>query len=92
VVLSPEVYRGFGPTLASEYLVKNHKLTVGREARRQLMIQAGLWRGRQKVEAIHEGRPRRSSRGELVQLETSKHDWLGKQVAPVLRRTLPLLC
>jgi transposase len=76
-VLSQEVYRGFGPTLASEYLAEKHKLTIGREALRQLMIQAGLWRGRrQKIEAIHEWRPRRSSRGELVQWDTSEHDWL----------------
>jgi transposase len=76
-VLSQEVYRGFGPTLASEYLAKKHKLTIGREALRQLMIQAGLWRGRrQKIAAIHEWRPRRSSRGELVQWDTSEHDWL----------------
>ena len=76
-VLSQEVYRGFGPTLAREYLAKKHKLAIGREALRQLMIQAGLWRGRrQKIEAIHEWRPRRSSRGEMVQWDTSEHDWL----------------
>jgi transposase/transposase-like protein len=76
-VLSQEVYRGFGPTLASEYLAKNHKLAIGREALRQLMIQAGLWRGRrQKIEAIHQWRPRRNSRGEMVQWDTSEHDWL----------------
>lgn len=76
-VLSQEVYRGFGPTLASEYLAKKHKLTIGRETLRQLMIQAGLWRGRrQKIEAVHEWRPRRSSPGELVQWDTSEHDWL----------------
>src|SRR5215831_11222941 len=41
------------------------------------MMQAGLWRGRkQKVEAIHEWRSRRSSRGELVKWDTSEHDWL----------------
>jgi transposase len=76
-ILSQEVYRGFGPTLGSEYLAKKHKLVMGREALRQLMIQAGLWRGRrQKMEAVHEWRPRRSSRGELVQWDTSEHDWL----------------
>ena len=31
-ILSQEVYRGFGPTLASEYLAKKHKLKIGREA------------------------------------------------------------
>lgn len=76
-ILSQEVYRDFGPTLASEYLAKKHKIAIGREALRKLMMQAGLWRGRkQKVEEIHEWRPRRSCRGELIQWDTSEHDWL----------------
>ena len=76
-ILSEEVYRGFGPTLAGEYLAKKHKITIGREALRKLMMQAGLWRGRkQNIEEIHEWRPRRSSRGELIQWDTSEHDWL----------------
>ena len=76
-ILSQEVYRGFGPTLASEYLAKKHKISIGREALRQLMMQAGLWRSRrQKVEDIHQWRPRRSARGELVQWDTSEHEWL----------------
>jgi hypothetical protein len=76
-ILSQEVYRGFGPTLASEYLAKKHQIAIGREALRKLMMQAGLWRGRkQKIEEIHEWRARRSSRGELVQWDTSEHDWL----------------
>ena len=29
MVLSPDVYRGFGPTLATKYLAKNHNLTIG---------------------------------------------------------------
>ena len=76
-ILSQDVYRGFGPTLASEYLSEKHKVGIGREALRQLMRQAGLWRSRkQKVEAIHQWRPRRSARGEMVQWDTSEHDWL----------------
>lgn len=76
-ILSQEVYRGFGPTLASEYLAKKHKISIGREALRKILMQAGLWRGRnQKIEEIHEWRPRRSSRGELIQWDTSEHDWL----------------
>jgi len=76
-ILSAEVYRGFGPTLASEYLAKKHKLAIGRETLRQLMRQAGLWRSRkQKVEVVHQWRQRRSSRGEMVQWDTSDHDWL----------------
>jgi transposase len=83
-ILSQEVYRGFGPTLASEYLAKEQQVQIGREALRQIMIEAGLWRARgQKVQAVHQWRPRRSCRGELVQWDTSDHDWLegrGEQV------------
>jgi transposase len=76
-ILSQEVYRGFGPTLGSEYLKKKHKLTIGREALRQIMIGAGLWKSRkQTVQQTHQWRTRRSCRGELVQWDTSEHDWL----------------
>ena len=67
-ILSKPVYRGFGPTLASEYLAKKHDIDVSRETVRAWMINAKLWRERkQHVEEIHEWRPRRSRIGELVQ-------------------------
>ena len=76
-ILSQDVYRGFGPTLASEYLANKHKLHIGRETLRQIMIGAGLWRSRrQEAETVHQWRPRRSCAGELVQWDTSEHDWL----------------
>jgi hypothetical protein len=76
-ILSQPVYQGFGPKLASEYLAKKHKLRIGREALRQIMIAAGLWRERQqKIEAVHQWRARRSCRGDLVQWDSSEHDWL----------------
>ena len=76
-ILSQPVYRGFGPTLASEYLAKKHDIEVSRETVRQWMIGAKLWRaGKARVEEIHEWRPRRSRFGELVQWDTSDHDWL----------------
>ena len=76
-ILSQPVYRGFGPTLASEYLAKKHDIEVSRETVRQWMMGAKLWRARkQHVEKIHEWRPRRSRFGELVQWDTSDHDWL----------------
>jgi len=76
-ILSQQVYRGFGPTLASEYLSNKHRIEIGREALRQIMIGAGLWRAKgQKVERAHRWRARRSCRGELVQWDTSAHDWL----------------
>src|SRR5512134_2881449 len=41
-ILSQDVYKGFGPTLASEYLARK-KVVMGRETLRQLMMAAGLW-------------------------------------------------
>jgi biotin operon repressor len=76
ILLRP-VYRGFGPTLASKYLAQKHEIDVSRETVRQWMIRAKLWRARkQHVEKVHEWRPRRSRLGELVQWDTSDHDWL----------------
>ena len=76
-VLSQEIYAGFGPTLASEYLAKKHQVKIGRESLRGIMIESGLWRAsRQTVERVHQWRARRSCRGELVQWDTSEHDWL----------------
>ena len=70
-------WKGLGPTLASYHLAKDHDVRIGREALRQMMIGAGLWRAkRQKVKDVHVWRPRRSCRGELVQWDTSEHDWL----------------
>ena len=48
-ILSSEVYCGFGPTLASEYLAKRHAIVVSRETVRQWMIKAGLWRRRKQA-------------------------------------------
>ena len=39
-ILTRPVYRGFGPTLASEYLAKKHDIAVSRETVRQWMIEA----------------------------------------------------
>src|SRR6266852_8158139 len=76
-ILRRDVYRGFGPTLAAEYLANEHGIHAGRETVRTWMIEGKLWRAnRQRVEKIHQWRPRRSRVGELVQWDTSEHDWL----------------
>jgi transposase InsO family protein len=67
----------FGPSYASEPLRKRLDIQVGKDTVRKWMIDAGLWQARQRqVEDIHQWRPRRSCRGELVQWDTSVHDWL----------------
>ena len=76
-ILSASVYEGFGPTLAAEYLESKHGLEVSKETVRQWMMRAKLWRGKkEKVKQVHTWRPRRSRFGELVQWDTSEHDWL----------------
>jgi len=76
-ILGGENYRGFGPTLASEHLGRQYDIAVSRETVRKWMSQAGLWKvGRSRIERVHPWRPRRSRWGELVQWDTSEHDWL----------------
>jgi hypothetical protein len=76
-ILSAPVYEGFGPTLASEYLHHKHGIEASKETVRQWMIRGKLWQAkREKVKKVHAWRPRRSRFGELVQWDTSEHDWL----------------
>jgi DNA-binding Lrp family transcriptional regulator len=76
-ILTTPVYEGFGPTLAAEYLEEKHDIAASKETVRQWMMRAKLWRGKkQKVQQVHTWRPRRSRLGELVQWDTSDHDWL----------------
>lgn len=83
-VLGSEVDRGFGPTLAAEYLAQKHQIAVSRETVRRWMIEARLWKGRrQKLGKVHPWRPRRSRCGELVQWDTSEHDWLEGRGEPL---------
>jgi transposase len=76
-ILGREVYRGFGPTLAAEYLASKHDIHAGRETVRGWMLEGKLWHAsRQRIDKIHQWRPRRSRVGELVQWDTSEHAWL----------------
>jgi transposase len=76
-ILSAPVYAGFGPTLAAEYLGNKHGIQASKETVRQWMMRAKLWSGKkQRVKQVHTWRPRRSRFGELVQWDTSEHDWL----------------
>src|SRR5215471_3025294 len=77
VTIIQREYADFGPTLASEYLGRDHQITASRETVRQWMLRAGIWKRRkQRIEQVHMWRPRRSCFGELVQWDTSNHDWL----------------
>ena len=45
-ILSADLYKGFGPTLASEYLADKHDIKVSKETVRQWMIRVPLPRPR----------------------------------------------
>jgi transposase len=76
-ILGREEYRDFGPTLASEYLAKKHGIEASKETVRHWMGRGGLWTARQRrAPELHVWRARRERYGELVQWDTSTHDWL----------------
>lgn len=76
VGLVREHYADFGPTLACEYLTAQHGYTGSAETLRGWMMQAGLWKAkRSRVRRVHSPRERRSSLGELVQIDGSPHAW-----------------
>jgi len=76
IAIVREHYADFGPTLAREYLIERHGVTVACETLRQLMIEAGLWKDRDaRRPRPYQPRYRRDCRGELIQVDGSKHWW-----------------
>jgi len=76
-LLKQPEWHDFGPTFASEQLAKRHGIEVSKETVRGWMVAAELWTARpRKLGEKHFWRPRRSGYGELVQWDTSNHDWL----------------
>jgi transposase len=76
-ILQQPDWHDFGPTFAAEQLAKRHQIQVGKETLRKWMIEAGMWKSTpHRLGEAHPWRPRRSAFGELVQWDTSEHDWL----------------
>jgi hypothetical protein len=71
-----EKYEGFGPTLASEYLLEDG-YQVNHETLRKWLIMEGLWKKQRKRNPYRQRRERKSQFGELVQIDGSIHDWFG---------------
>lgn len=70
-------YHDFAPTLATEYLAERHQITISHETLRKWMIQAGFWKDRDaRRPRPYQPRYRRDCRGELIQIDGSKHWWL----------------
>lgn len=69
-------YSDFSPTFAHEKLTELHQLSFSVETLRSWMIEANIWQSKAVKKArIHPSRPRRSQRGELIQIDGSPHAW-----------------
>jgi hypothetical protein len=76
-ILKQQEWHDFGPTFAAEQLARRDQIRVGKETLRGWMIEAGMWKSSSRRQPeVHGWRPRRSGFGELVQWDTSEHDWL----------------
>ncbi len=88
ILKSPD-WHDFGPTFAAQQLAKRHQIEVSKETLRQWMIEEKIWESEsRKVKEAHPWRPRRSHYGELVQWDTSDHNWLegrGERVHHLVR-------
>jgi hypothetical protein len=67
-------FADFGPTLATEKLAER-RLSVAVETLRGWLLAEGLWQRRRRRDRHRCRRPRRECFGELVQMDTSIHDW-----------------
>ncbi len=69
-------YSDYNPTLATEKLLEYHNIKLSVETLRQWLIQAGLRTAVvKKPSKSHPLRARRASRGDLIQIDGSFHDW-----------------
>ena len=73
-----KVYRkdfpDFGPTFAAEKLAERG-LQISPDTLRRWLLAEGFWQPRRRREQHRSRRPRRACFGELVQMDTSIHDW-----------------
>lgn len=70
-----EYYSDFKPTFAAEKLAELHGLKIGHETLRLAMIEASLWKAKERKINVHVWRERRAALGELVQADGSLHAW-----------------
>ena len=76
-ILRKPDWHDFGPTFATEQLSKHYRIEVSKETLRGWMVEAGLWKpGSRRLQEVQGWRPRRAGFGEMVQWDTSDHNWL----------------
>ena len=73
--LCVEKYVDFGPTLLSEYLLKDESIALSHDTLRRWMSSAGMMPKVRRGSKHRSRRERRGRCGELVQMDGSWHDW-----------------
>jgi len=68
-------YSDFGPTFAAEKMAEEERITISVGTLRNLLIEAGEWKGRRQRKEYRSRRERRARFGELVQFDGSHHKW-----------------
>ena len=69
-------YQGFNITHMTEFLNEEEKIKISRESVRQVLIEAGLYTKWKKHPKHRSWREPRSREGQMLQFDTSDHDWL----------------
>ena len=80
-------YLGFGPTLACEKLAEQD-LHVSPDTLRRWLLAEGLWQRQRRRDTHRQRRPRRACFGELVQMDTSLHEWTEGRGEPMVLITM----
>jgi len=75
-------YVDFGPTLANEYLRREHDIFISTEILRLWMIEKKLWISKTSHKKLHPPGLRRRAFGELIQIDGSHHDWFEGRSPP----------
>lgn len=75
VTLCRDRYKEFGPTHASEKLLMKHGIKVSNETLRRWFQEEQLPYKSRKKRPHRQWRPRKTHRGEMVQMDGSYHDW-----------------
>ena len=68
-------YSDFGSTFASEKMTEEKGIMISVGTMRNLLIEAGEWKGRMRRKEYRSRRERRARFGELVQFYGSHHKW-----------------
>jgi len=83
IELIRKTYPDFSPTFAHEKLTELHGLSFCVETLRKWMIEDEIWQPKSVRKArIHPSRPRRSCKGELIQIDGSPHCWFEERGEP----------